>query len=168
MLLIAIVPTAVCRVNEAVAVCGVDSESATSTVNVLVAAAVGVPERIPVGLKVRPAGKVPVPRLHVYGAVPPVAAKITLYAFPTVPAGSGDVVVIATGGRLITSVAASVAVCAGLPESVAVIVNVLVPAAVGVPAMTPAVLRLRPAGKVPAVTVQVIGVVPPVAARVRL
>jgi hypothetical protein len=67
-----------------------------------------------------------------------------------------------------TRVAASVAVCAGLPESVAVIVNVLVPAAVGVPERTPALLRAKPAGKVPAVIVQVMGVVPPLAVRVRL
>ena len=83
------------------------------------------------------------------------------------PAGS-DVVVIASVAALMTNVEARVAVCAGVPESVAVIVNVLVPAAVGVPERTPALLRLRPGGKVPAVTVQVYGAVPPVATSVRL
>ena len=55
------------------------------------------------------------------------------------------------------------AVCCGLPESVAVTVNVLVPVAVGVPEMVEP-RRLNPAGKLPVVTLQVIAPVPPVAA----
>lgn len=44
-------------------------------------------------------------------------------------------------------------------------VKLLVPAVVGVPVITPAVLMVSPAGRVPAVLDQVYGVVPPVAAR---
>ena len=43
--------------------------------------------------------------------------------------------------------------------------NLNVPAVVGVPLMTPVLLRVKPPGKVPDVLVHVIGVVP-VAARV--
>ncbi len=58
------------------------------------------------------------------------------------------------------------AVFAGEAESVTVIVNVDVAAVVGVPKRTPDVLKVRPAGRVlPPATVQVNGVVPPVAAR---
>ena len=67
-----------------------------------------------------------------------------------------------------TSVAARVAVCAGDPESVTVTVKELVPAVVGVPDKTPAVLKVRPAGSVPVDTVQLKGAVPPDAVRVRL
>ena len=45
-------------------------------------------------------------------------------------------------------------------------VKLLVPAAVGVPLMTPALLKLKPAGSVPELTDQVYGVVPPLAANV--
>jgi len=55
--------------------------------------------------------------------------------------------------------------CGGLLASVAVTVKVVLPKAVGVPEITPTPLALpasvNPAGKVPAVTVQVIGSVPP-------
>jgi len=73
-----------------------------------------------------------------------------------------------SGPMLITKVAAKVAVCAGDPESVTVTVNEVVPAAVGVPESTPAVLSVRPAGSVPVVTAQVSAPVPPVATSVKL
>ena len=54
-------------------------------------------------------------------------------------------------------------VCGGEPESVVVIVNVVEPAAVGVPEITPvAVSSERPGGKLP-VAENVYGGVPPVA-----
>jgi hypothetical protein len=77
------------------------------------------------------------------------------------------VVVIARAGAT-TKVAARVAVPGVDAESVAVMVNVAVPAAVGVPEKTPAELSMRPLGSVPAVTVQVYGGVPPPAASVWL
>ena len=55
-------------------------------------------------------------------------------------------------------------VCAGLPASLIVTVKLLVPVAVGVPEICPvAEARLSPAGKLPAVTDQTYGVVPPLA-----
>ena len=38
--------------------------------------AVGVPPIVPLGETLSPSGKVPVANAHVYGAVPPVAAKV--------------------------------------------------------------------------------------------
>ena len=49
--------------------------------------------------------------------------------------------------------------------SVAVIVKLDVPVAVGVPLMTPALLKLRPAGKMPVVTAYVYGLAPPLVLR---
>jgi hypothetical protein len=64
-------------VRLAVAVSGVVSESATPMVKLEVPAAVGVPEITPVlALSVKPAGRLPVLTLHVYGATPPLAASV--------------------------------------------------------------------------------------------
>jgi hypothetical protein len=54
-------------------------------------------------------------------------------------------------------------VCGGVPESVAVTVKLVVPAAVGVPEMAEP-LKLSPAGKLPVVALQLIVPVPPEAA----
>jgi hypothetical protein len=69
---------------------------------------------------------------------------------------NGEVVVIASGGgaALITRVAVRVAVCRLSEESVTLIVKVLDPAAVGVPEITPAELNVRPAGRLPLLTLQ--------------
>jgi len=57
---------------------------------------VGVPVIAPVEVfSDKPVGKVPLVRDHVYGVVPPVAARVALYALPAWPLGS-DVVVIAS------------------------------------------------------------------------
>ena len=62
---------------------------------VLVAAEFVVPLMTPLaGSMPNPAGR-PVAD-QVYGVVPPVAATLALYAVPTTPPGSGDVVVIET------------------------------------------------------------------------
>ena len=56
------------------------------------------------------------------------------------------------------------AFCAGLLESVTLKVSVVAATgAVGVPLMTPAVLRVNPAGRMPEVNCQVYGPMPPVA-----
>ena len=60
------------------------------------------------------------------------------------------------------------AVCWGVPESVAVTVKFEVPAAVGVPDMAPDVLILNPAGKLPPVRLKLMAPVPPEAATVAL
>ena len=84
------------------------------------------------------------------------AAKVTDgYATPRVPAGSGEVVVILTVPSLMTRVAFRVAVWGAVDESFAWIVKLLEPATVGVPERTPALLRVSPAGKVPAEMLQV-------------
>jgi hypothetical protein len=59
-----------------------------------------------------------------------------------------------------------VAVSLGADESATCTVKVDDPAVVGVPESVPPLLRLRPAGKVPAETLQEYGVKPPVAASV--
>lgn len=58
--------------------------------------------------------------------------------------------------------------CWGVPESAACTVKLKVPAAVGVPVIAPAELRVKPAGSgfEPVARLQVIGVTPPVDARV--
>ena len=62
--------------------------AASFTVTMMVAApgAVGVPVIVPAADMLRPAGS-PV-ALNVSGAVPPVAAKLAVYAVPTVPLGA--------------------------------------------------------------------------------
>jgi hypothetical protein len=60
-------------------------------------------------------------------------------------------------------------VCAvGVLESVTVTVKFALPAAVGVPEIVPELLSVNPAGSAPAVSVQVKGVMPPLAVRVWL
>jgi hypothetical protein len=55
------------------------------------------------------------------------------------------------------------ACCAGEEESVTCTVKLEGPALVGVPLIVPPLLKLRPAGNAPEVTVHEYGVVPPVA-----
>jgi len=55
--------------------CGED-ESTTFTVNVDDPTVVGVPERVPPLLKLKPAGNVPDETLQTYGVTPPVALKV--------------------------------------------------------------------------------------------
>ena len=58
----------------------------------------------------------------------------------------------------------AVALCAGEVESLIFTVNDEVPAAVGVPLICPELPRVSPAGRVPELTDQLYGVVPPLAA----
>jgi hypothetical protein len=55
---------------------------------------------------------------------------------------------------------------AGLPLSVTVAVKLNVPETVGAPEMVPLLARVRPAGKLPELTVQLYAGVPPLAWRV--
>jgi hypothetical protein len=60
-----------------VAVCAAGVvESVTFTVKPNVPEEVGVPEIVPLEVKVRPAGNAPALMLQLYGVVPPLAAKI--------------------------------------------------------------------------------------------
>jgi hypothetical protein len=68
--------------------------SVTVTVKAYVPAVVGVPEISPLVLKNRPAGKLPPVTKNWYGAVPPKAVKVALYAVETVPDGrlAGEII----------------------------------------------------------------------------
>lgn len=79
--------------------------STACTVNVKLPAVVGVPLRDPLeGSNEMPPGKTPVVTDHVYGGLPPDAAKACEYDFPTWPAGNGDPVVMVTGSPLMFTV----------------------------------------------------------------
>ena len=82
---------------------------------------------------------------------------------PTAPTGRGDAVEIESG-RLMVIGKVLDAVCDAL--SVTWTVKLEVPAADGVPLITPADDSVRPAGSAPAVTDQAKGGVPPVAVNV--
>jgi hypothetical protein len=139
--------------------------SFTCTVNDTVPKVVGVPLICPVVLfSVRPAGKEPVLIAQLYGVVPPLACSVVEYAVPVVPPGS-DIVMTIGGG----SATAMLKVLAPVlfPASFTCTVNDTVPAAVGVPEITPVdATRFNPAGNVPALTLQLYGVVPPLACSV--
>lgn len=75
-------------------------ESSTLNVVEVVPEVVGVPVMVPFAPTDRPGG-IAVVLLQVYGEVPPEAASgRAVYAWPIVPAGNGDVVVIVTGVTL--------------------------------------------------------------------
>jgi hypothetical protein len=71
-----------------------EASSVTWNVMLEVPAVVGVPPITPVADKLRPAGSVPEDTHQLYGAVPPVAVSVWLYAVPTVPAGSEAVEIV--------------------------------------------------------------------------
>jgi hypothetical protein len=140
--------------------------SFTCTVNDAVPAVVGVPLTCPVALSANPAGKAPALIDQLYGFVPPLACSVVEYAVPAVPPGS--VVVVTVGG---CAGAATTTLKAFVPvlfaESLTRTVIDTVPAVVGVPLITPVdETRLTPAGNVPALRLQVYGVVPPLACSV--
>ena len=69
----------------------------------------------------------------------------------------------ATGAGLMVRLKSLVENALSLP--VTLTVKVAVPVALGVPVMAPAVLRLKPLGRLPDEIIQVYGVVPPLADR---
>jgi hypothetical protein len=117
-------PTLKVRLAEAVA----PVESVTRTVSGKLPAVVGVPPSAPlVPVSEMPAGRLPAVIAHEYGAVPPVAAKVAVYANPTCPAGSEALVM----ARLEAIAMLKVAVPLPLPVSVSVTLKLYVPACVG-------------------------------------
>jgi hypothetical protein len=80
--------------------------------------------------------------------VPPVAARFVEYAEPTTETGS-VVVLITSGGTAGATVMDSDLVVEWVAASVTFTVKVDVPALVGVPEMTPALLIASPAGSEP-------------------
>src|SRR5262245_65091382 len=92
----------------------------------------------------------------------PVAVNVCEYAVLTTPFGSGELVVIASGSKIVIESACVFTWFAGpVPESVACAVKLKVPEVVGVPAIVPLGLNVSPGGNVPAATDQVTGVCPP-------
>ena len=85
------------------------------------------------------------------------ACKVWLYAVPTLPPAR-DVVVTPSGGTVTVMLKLALLLAAvGVCESVTFTVkfDVLLEDPVGVPEITPALLKLNPVGKLPAVTAQV-------------
>jgi hypothetical protein len=71
------------------------AESRTLTVKLEVPAASGMPTNVLVsGTSRMPVGRLPETMLQVYGAVPPVTARVCEYVVPTEPAGSEVVVIL--------------------------------------------------------------------------
>ena len=66
---------AVVIASDSGAVADTDALSVTFTVKLAVPAVVGVPEMVPLVLRLSPAGSEPVDTVHVYGGEPPVAAS---------------------------------------------------------------------------------------------
>src|ERR1035438_5668695 len=142
-------------VRNLVAVCAGELESVTW--NVITEGSVNktVPLMTPVeGLNDNPPVTLPTIIDHVYGSVPPVALRVWRYGTPIWVAGR-EMVVIANAGPVTVRVRLAEAVCAGAPESVTMNVTGATIAAVGVPLISPVVaLRVKPAGRVPAVNCQ--------------
>jgi hypothetical protein len=108
---------------------------------------------------------VPALTLQLYGVVPPLACSVVEYAVPAVPPAND--VVVTVGGWVAAATAILKAFVPVLfAASVTCTVNETVPAVVGVPEITPGDVRLNPAGNVPALTLQLYGVVPPLACSV--
>jgi hypothetical protein len=127
---------------------------------------VGVPVMAPALLRLSPAGSVPALVLQVHGPYGQFPTSVWLYAVPSTPAGRDVVVIVGAAGRLIVMLSACVADWAPAAlESVTLTVkfDVLL-GPVGVPVMAPALLKLRPAGKVPTETECVRAPAPPVTA----
>jgi hypothetical protein len=101
--------------------------------------------------------------------VPPVAATVVEYPTFCAPLGS-ELVVMVTGVTAAATVILNdcAAVCGvGAVESITLTVKLNVPAVVGVPEITPVdAAKLNPAGSIPALTLQLYGVVPPLACNV--
>ena len=149
------------------AVCNGDPLSVTVTVKLESPVPVGVPDMMPALDSVRPAGNAPELRDHVYPGVPPLAAKAAEYPVPSSPAAS-EVVVIASLVAVTLMERLTVCVCAGDPLSATSTVKFAEPLEVGVPEITPAEERARPAGKLPEEIDQLYAGVPPLAASVAL
>lgn len=87
-----------------------------------------------------------------------------LYAVPTLPAGK-DVVVMASAAFTVM-LKPAVVDCCGELESTTLTVKEDVPVEVGLPEICPVlVFSVRPLGKLPTLTLQIYGCVPPIAAR---
>jgi hypothetical protein len=133
--------------------------SATETENVDVPVVVGVPEMTPVvAPNESPAGRLPLERVQVYGAVPPDAVKAAvLYGTLTVPGGRAG----ATIASVMIQVEGS-AVATASTVSWTEIVKLYDPTLVGVPLSTPVLAPIMiPGGRAPVETKNRYGGTPP-------
>ena len=128
-------------------------ESVAVKATVVLPVLVGVPEIVPCGSSVKPAGSV-LAVLQVTGSVPPVPARARLYCCPTVPFEDVGTIVERVGAATEASVTDFEAVAiVGEVESVTVTVNVELPVAEVCPEMMPVEpSRLSPLGSDPEVT----------------
>lgn len=161
-------PVATVSAKVRVAVCAVGVDwSVALTVKLKLPPAVGEPVSVPLGASVRPAGKLPPVRLNVAVPTPPLVAMVVEYVCPCTASGSGEFVLMLNPGWMV-SWNVLVALCCGLPESVAETVNENVPALVGAPLIVP-LLKVSPAGsEEPLASASVTGAVPPLVAIVTL
>ena len=117
-----------------------------------VPAMVGVPTTVQ-PFNARPTGRTPDVIVHAYGCVPPVIPIGWLYGTPTMPLGRLVSVSVTAPFAVIVRLTGPLTLCCGFDASVAWMVMSEVPAVVGVP-LTVQPVSVRPAGKVPLVTVQ--------------
>ncbi len=117
-----------------------------------------VPLRVPSVASVMPVGSVPAVTVQLYGARPPVGARVVVYAEPEVAPGMFCVATLSVVA-LMVSEKPWLTFCAD--ASVTFTVKFDVPTAVGVPLSTPAVESEIPVGSVPLETVKLNGASPP-------
>ena len=151
-------------VTEKLLVCRCTGELAsfTAIVNDVEPVTVGTPERTPAEVNVRPAGRLPEATDQVYPAVPPPAEKAAVYVAPFCALLKLAVVIVSADGAM-DRAKAFVCVCARVLASLTTTVKLLSPADVGVPARMPALLRLRPTGRLPDINDHVYSCMPPLA-----
>jgi hypothetical protein len=145
--------------------------STARTVNENLPVFVGVPEIVPLGLKLRPGGRDPPVRLQVTDPVPPLELRNCWgygelkVPFGNAPAGAGVI----TRGSATTIVKRRSAFWGVALLSVTLTTKSYLPAvpAPGVPLMVPSVDNAMPVGSPPEMTRKLYGGVPPVAVKVR-
>jgi len=149
---------------------GVAALSVTVTVKLNVPASVGVPVREPSVPSVRPSGNAPDVSFQMSGSKPPVAVKLKPgYTVPLTPAGGLGIGEMTGGpGSAIATVKDCGTDCGVWALSVAATVKVEETAfSATVPVIEPSEPRVKPAGRVPDLRLQVNGSDPPVAANAK-
>ena len=92
---------------------------------------------------------------HNTRGTPMVALSVCEYALPTLPQASAPVVILNVRVAMVIVTFSVSDALIGVPLSVALTVNVLVPVLVGVPEITPSEVSVSPLGRVPDVRVHV-------------
>jgi hypothetical protein len=121
--------------------------SVTCTVKLKVPTLDVVPLMVPLEVRFSPLGSAPATNCQVYGEVPPLATKVTLYATPAVPCERGEEVVMARVLAEMRSCRFLLAESIGLIPSVTTALKVVLIAVAEVPVSNPLLLRLKPPGR---------------------